>query len=350
MTEEVETLKTAQRNVGSVVSRTDKEEIMEDEATIEQDTACLEDEFSDHLPLTEYKEQINVLSEKIKEKEIIIHELERSIQKKDQTAESELDSKVTSLESQKMALETKINYLQKQANEVEILRSKLQQVSSASGGEVRKMKQELQEARQKLELTEMELIRTKQELEALLTEVKILREENQNIYTTISMERTQLETQLTLAEAMIREERERVGELRAEAVELRAQVDQMQKLICDLKMQQTTVASPGERKEPIVFHDASVSMETLTLSSTATLPRRSSKDSTAGLEQSIKALKSECERLALENSRLKISSQIEYIRNIILRYLQLPEQKKTLLPVLANVLRFSDKELASIPK
>ena len=66
------------------------------------------------------------------------------------------------------------------------------------------------------------------------------------------------------------------------------------------------------------------------------------------MDQSVKALKAECERLAIENSRLKASSQHEYVRNIVLRYLQLPEQQKTLLPVIASVFRFTERELSTI--
>jgi hypothetical protein len=129
---------------------------------------------------------------------------------------------------------------------------------------------------------------------------------------------------------------------------------------CETLLKQVSIAS--EQVNQLQFNLAEKEAEAvrksraMSLDRTPTLPSPEDQISSCDLkisqrpstDQSVKALKAECERLALENSRLKASSQQEYIRNIILRYLQLPDQRKSLLPVIASVFRYTDRELSTI--
>ncbi len=81
---------------------------------------------------------------------------------------------------------------------------------------------------------------------------------------------------------------------------------------------------------------------------------RASRDADgAGREEDLKgaigSLQRECERLALENSRIKGASHGEHTRNVVLRYMQLPApQRHMLIPIIASLLNFTSDEVGAI--
>lgn len=81
------------------------------------------------------------------------------------------------------------------------------------------------------------------------------------------------------------------------------------------------------------------------LSSAPASPAASSADLTGG---TVAALRSEIERVSLENIRLKAAVTPDYQRNLILQFLQKPEHRPDLLHVLCKALGLSDKERSTI--
>lgn len=282
--------------------------------------------------LREAEGNIQVLKEQLYEKDCRITGLT--------TKGAERETRVTSLESQKMALETKVNYLQKQLQDMEGIKSKLKEVSNHSQGEVQQAKEELAKYKQRLALTESDLISTKRALEACQTELSLVRDELEASSSTLRDDNYRLGEALKAAEDLLGEEHAKCDDLFNQLAAANEQITQLQKMLTMKEselIRQSRATSVGSVRSPSLF-----SIE----ENGETIRRRPSNTT----EHSLKALKGECERLAIENARLKATSQIEYIRNIILKYLQLPDQRKSLLPVLTNLFRFTDKELASIKK
>jgi chromosome segregation ATPase len=296
--------------------------------------------------LSEAQDSIVALTQQLRDKDSRILELE-SVQKtltKDKnfltSRDLERESVVTGLESQKMALETRVNYMQKQLQDFEGKRAKLKEISSTSKEEVQQAKEELSKCKQRLALTESDLCATKKVLEACQTELNLVRGEADNSLRNLNSEQFRLDSALMLTETLLAEERLKCKDLLQQLGTANEQLAQLQKM---LSLKESEIV----RQSRAMSIDSVRSPSILSTEDAGESVRRRPSTTT---EQSIKALKAECERLAIENTRIKASSQIEYIRNIMLRFLQLPDQRKTLLPVLGNLFRFTDAELASIKK
>lgn len=265
----------------------------------------------------------------------------------------EQNNTISSLESQKMALETKVSYLQKQLSDQEGLRSRLHELSSANQDEVAAARAEAQKCQLKLDLAESALAQTRRTLEVCQAELQVLKNANCNEQQSLVKETYRLEEMLKLTRTLLREEQQRCQDVQDQLTQAQTQVEGLQQQLAskELDFLRTLRATSIDSFKPPSGKDGA-SEGAITAESQRSLitvaSRRSSAD--ASMEQSLKALKSECERLAIENSQLRMSSQTEYLRNIILRYLQLPEQRRSLMPVIASVLRFSEAELKTIKK
>lgn len=297
--------------------------------------------------------------------------------------EQERAEQVVSLESQKMALEAKVGYMQRQVQELEALRSRVRELTLATSSEAEGTKEQLERSRQKVGLLEAELARTKRELEASKVELALIKRETSQTNSQLLVENTRLETVLAQTQNLLKDERtrhdtleERLGERDVECRQLQDAlagkeaelVRQRRAMSSDLSLHRSLLprrdGRPREEQTPPVLEEEDQQLSMTSLSEECVAPMRRSINGTdhlattanghgqheGGSAAAIKAIRAECERLALENNHLRTVSQNEYLRNIVLRFLQLPEQRPALLPVLASLLRLSESELASVRK
>lgn len=255
-----------------------------------------------------------------------------------------------------MALETKVSYLQKQLCDHEGLKTRLQDLRRTSQEEIVEARALVQDRQMKLDLAEHELAQTRKTLQVCQAELHMLKDTNYNAQRVAVGETYRLEEALKLTESLLREDQNRCHELQIQLSQAQIQVETLQQELAarELDIMRTQRANSIDSLKtssmcspPLGPGSSQITPES-NQSLTVISSRRSSAD--AGRDQSLVALKNECERLAIENSRLRTTSQTEYLRNVILRYFQLPERRSTLLPVIANVLRFNDEEIKSIKK
>lgn len=259
---------------------------------------------------------------------------------------SEQGNLIGSLESQKLALETRVGYLQKQLADLEGLKGKLKEVSSSGQAELAQAKEEITRLQRKLELVEAEHLSYRKLLEASQAELSLFKEEQERERSSLVTEVRRLEARAEAADQLLAEERAKSQELTETLRRTDERLDtlsgRLQQKETELMRQQRAIA-PLDRSVELAHNNPSPS-----LSEGA---RRLPASPSMGIsDAALRALRTECERLALENSRLQATSQFEHMRNVLLRYLQLPEQRSALIPILASLFRFTRDDLATFQK
>lgn len=295
---------------------------------------------------------LDVLRRELQEREQKIHQLEETcsaLQREKSSLNSRLFEQgnlISSLESQKLALETRVGYLQKQLADLEGLKGKLKEVSRSGQAELAQAKEETARLQRKLELVDAEHLSHQKLLEASQVELSLFKEEQERERSALSTEVRRLEARAEAADQLLTEERAKSQELaetlRRANERLDALSGRLQQKEAELIRQQRVIPPSNQLVE--LTH----SRPSPSLSEGA---RRMPTSSSTGItDAAVRALRAECERLALENSRLQATSQFEHMRNVLLRYLQLPEQRSALMPVLASLFRFTRDDLASFQK
>lgn len=283
------------------------------------------------------REELKTTTQKVAVLETSVEELK----KQKSTLLTELNEQrayASSLETQKMALETKVSYLQKQLQDYETLRLKLKEVSHSGQAELESVQKELCELKRRYDLSESNLISSRKQLDAVTLEMEVLREGLERENQTKISETNRLDNLVTVTKDLLTEERKRADVLSTNLKNTLSHVQQLEITLSDKETQ-------------LLKHNRAVSIESVR--QTPSIKSVTTVDIPEGDKhghQSIKALKQEYEKLALENNRLKSTTQAEHLRNIILRYLQLPDQRQTLLPILSTLLHLNKDELASIKK
>lgn len=231
---------------------------------------------------------------------------------------------INSLEAQKVAMEAKLNYLQKQVMDFENQKNKLFAQSSQEQTELQKAKDQVLVLERRMTLLTDDLSISKRKLSEAQIEANLAKNERDKTLATWSLEKKQMATQHSAS----------LDRFTSEKQLLQGTIDSLNEEVKSLEDKLQKVTSEDR---PLTF---------TTADSPLTRPRRSSSIS----EQSVAVLRAECEKLALENAKLKAASPLEYIRNVVLRYLQLPDQRPMLLSILAEVLKFTDEERSTIKK
>lgn len=296
------------------------------------------------------REQLLFLATQVQERDQKISELallnEMLSSEKSVLASRDLEKSnlITALESQKIALETKVSYMLKQIQDFESLRAKFQEASSTTSAEAKASKEELAHCQQKLQLSQSELFAAKRQLESCKVELACLREEKERVASAVLSEKQLLQASVDSTGVLLEEERKLSADL---GNQLKNAIQEIDRLSAELGVKEADLSKYSRAMSQSIDSLKSPSLLGLETQSVDEVFHRRKAMSA---ERSLKALKGECERLAIENAHIKAESHLDYIRNIVLRYLQLPEQRQTLLPVLAKLFHFTNQELASFSK
>jgi len=246
------------------------------------------------------------------------------------TAElSRTKERIAQLESTKAAHETKISYLTKQLHESQSQNAKLQRELEQQTEELAVFREQATSLRSLLEIQTREQALHETELKNVQAKTSYMADE------------------LVRLQDALQAQSELEGQLRSLILEKDKEVtlknDQLERLLTEsTKSEEVAIefAIPDrlQRTASISGAKSPRAMHSPIRSSLQSLPE----------SNSLRALKAECERLAMENASLKTETNLEYTRNVVLHYLQRPEQRPMLLKIISKLFHLGPDDLATV--